>query len=323
MQLYHRSAIANAVSLDHAALEAVEEGFAALGRGNVIQPPILSLEIAASNGEVDIKTACIKGAASFAIKISSGFFDNPAKGLPSGNGLMLVLSTETGEVEAILADEGYLTEIRTALAGAIASRCLARSDSHRVTLIGAGRQAELQLEALRLVRPIDQVAIWARAYDKAQHFAHHLSKRFGIQAKAHEDIATACVDADVIVTATPSRQPLLYRDFLPRGVHVTAMGSDSSFKKELDADVLHHADCVVIDSLSQSTSSGELRGITQPRLQHPPIELGSIVNGSETGRHAAADITVCDLTGTGVQDTAIALFALKRLSHSPLDSPVL
>ena len=136
MQLYQRDAIESAVSIDTAALEAVENAFAALGRDDVVQPPILSMAIEESNGEVDVKTAHIRGGERFAIKVSPGFFDNPKIGLPSLNGLMMVFSAKTGLVDAVLFDEGYLTAVRTALAGALASKYLSREDSRRVAVLG-------------------------------------------------------------------------------------------------------------------------------------------------------------------------------------------
>jgi len=316
MQILSRDRIVQAVQLDQHAMAAVEAGFAALGRGDVTQPPIMSLDIAEANGEVDIKTAYIKGQAHFAIKISSGFFDNPALGLSSLNGLMIVMSAKTGVVEAVLLDEGYLTDIRTALAGGIAARCLSNEDSHRVTLIGAGLQAELQLAALLLVRSIDKVAVWARDTDKARIFTERLAKKYSLDVVVHEDIKTACQNADIIVTTTPAREPLLTAEDLPEGVHVTAMGSDSPYKRELNTSVLERANRVVVDTRSQSELNGELKAFKGQGLSFDVPELGKILTGQEYGRVRRDEITVCDLTGTGVQDTAIAAYALHALSTS-------
>ena len=205
MHIYKRKQIAERVKLDSAALEAVEAGFAALGRGEVEMPPILSMNIAESNGEVDVKTAHIRGWPRFAIKISPGFFDNPKLGLPSLNGLMLLFSAKTGLVEAVLFDEGYLTDIRTALAGAIAAKHLARADAHRVAVIGAGLQAELQVAALRLVRDIHEVHVYARDHTKAEAYATHMRAHHGLPVTVHTSAASACAEADILVTTTPAR----------------------------------------------------------------------------------------------------------------------
>ncbi|MBB3141836.1 cyclodeaminase [Halomonas organivorans] len=313
MQLYQRDAIERAVGIDREALAAVEAGFAALGRGEVVQPPILSMAIEEANGEVDVKTAHIRGAERFAIKVSPGFFDNPKLGLPSLNGLMMVFSAKTGLVEAVLFDEGYLTMVRTALAGAIAAKALAREDSRRVAVLGAGEQAERQVEALRLVRDIHSVDIWARRREGAEACAQRLRAR-GLAVEVHETVSGACVRADIIVTTTPAREPLLHARDLPEGVHVTAMGSDSPDKRELDASVLTRADAFVADTRAQSETNGELKAFTGGEVPFKVHELGRVLAEGAMLRLSASTITVCDLTGTGVQDTAIAGFALSRLA---------
>lgn len=314
MELYNRTQIQEVVQLDRSALEAVEAGFRALGQGEVVQPPILSMAIEESNGEVDVKTAHIRGNERFAIKVSPGFFDNPSLGLPSLNGLMIVFSAKTGLVEAVLFDEGYLTDIRTALAGAIAAKHLSRKDSRRAAVIGAGVQAELQVAALRLVRDIDTVDVWARDTDRAEAYAQRMRARFeGLSVNVHGDIESACREADVIITTTPSKSPLLEASHLPTGVHVTAMGSDSPEKRELDESVMTRADAFVADTRAQSETNGELKAWAGTPPPFEVYELGKVIANGQSPRTGSDQITVCDLTGTGVQDTAIAGFALKRL----------
>lgn len=314
MELYNRTQIQDVVRLDHAALEAVEAGFRALGQGRVVQPPILSMAIEESNGEVDVKTAHIRGHDRFAIKVSPGFFNNPSLGLPSLNGLMIVFSAKTGLVEAVLFDEGYLTDIRTALAGAIAAKHLSRGDSRRATVIGAGVQAELQIAALRLVRDIDTVDVWARDTDRANTWAERMRTRFSdLTVNVYGDIESACREADVIITTTPSKSPLLNADHLPAGVHVTTMGSDSPEKRELEVSVMTCADVFVADTRAQSETNGELKAWAGKTVPFEVQELGQVIASGQSPRTGHDQITVCDLTGTGVQDTAIAGFALSRL----------
>ncbi|RKR04378.1 ornithine cyclodeaminase [Kushneria sinocarnis] len=313
MELYNREQISAVVRLDQDALAAVEAGFRALGEGSVVQPPILSMPIEESNGEVDVKTAHIRGNDSFAIKVSPGFFDNPKLGLPSLNGLMIVFSAKTGLVEAVLFDEGYLTDVRTALAGAIAAKHLARPDSRRVTVLGAGVQAELQVAALQLVRDIDTLDVWARDRDRAQGYAERMRRDYGLNVNVHDDIAAACRDADIIVTTTPAKQPILDGAHLPNGVHVTAMGSDSPDKRELDSSVMERADAFVADTRAQSEHNGELKAYAGHAPPFEIFELGRVIASDQGPRTSPDQITVCDLTGTGVQDTAIAGLALSRL----------
>ena len=315
MKLYQRDEIEAVVGIDDAALRQVEAGFAVLGRGEVVQPPILSMAMEEFNSEVDVKTAHIKGWERYAIKVSSGAFDNPKRGLPSLSGLMMLFSAETGRVEAVLFDEGYLTMVRTALAGAIAAKHLSREDSRRVGVIGAGEQARRQVEALRLVRNVDTLDVWARRREAAEAYAEEMRSQ-GLTVTVRDSVHTACQQADIIVTATPSREPLLNAGDLPEGVHVTAMGSDSPDKRELDESVLARADAFVCDSRAQSEQNGELKVFANAGREPPfqVYELGRVIERGDRLRNSEATITVCDLTGTGVQDTAIANFALSRLA---------
>ena len=302
------------VPLDAAAIACVEDAFAALATRPVVMPPILRLDVAEHNGEVDVKTAYVPGLEGFAIKISPGFFDNPKKGLPSVNGLMVYFHADTGLVEALLLDNGYLTDVRTAAAGAVAAKHLARADAAVAAIFGAGVQARLQLEALTLVRPIREARIWARRSEAAEAVAAEMTKKLGIPVAAIANAAQAVQGADVIVTTTPATSPILEAGWLEAGQHVTAMGSDAEHKNEIDPALVASA-VYVADSLAQTRRLGELHhavaaGLVPADRVFP--EIGRVITGSAAGRRSADDLTVCDLTGTGVQDTAIATLAVAR-----------
>jgi ornithine cyclodeaminase len=264
---------------------------------------------------VDVKTAYVPGIDGFAIKISPGFFDNPKLGLPSTNGMMVLLSARTGLVEALLLDNGYLTDVRTAAAGAVAARHLARPDATVAAIFGAGMQARLQLEALKLVRPIEGACIWARDRLKAERTAAELREKLGIAVRAETDAAKAVTGADIIVTTTPSTEPLIHAGFVTAGQHITAMGSDAEHKNEIAPAILKLADLYVADSAKQTRRLGELHHAIDAGLisaDAEVAELGAVIAGRRHGRRDASDITVADLTGTGVQDTAIATLARDR-----------
>ncbi len=303
------------VTLDLDAVECIERAFAALATGDVVMPPILSMAIAPFNGEVDVKTAFVPGIDSFAIKISPGFFDNPKIGLPSTSGLMVLFSARTGMLEALLLDNGYLTDVRTAAAGAVAARHLARADASTACILGAGAQGKLQLKALCLVRPISSATIWARDPEKAAAAAIQMTQELGIEVTAASNLASAVSAADVVVTTTPSATPILQAEWLRPGQHVTAMGSDQDHKNELDPACFKKADLYVPDRLSQTRLLGELRSATAAGIVASDAEfaeLGMIVAGKGEGRTSDDAITIADLTGTGIQDTAIATFASSR-----------
>jgi len=302
------------VPLDLAAVDQVEAAFASLATEAVVMPPILNMALPERHGEVDVKTAYLPRFEQFAIKISPGFFNNAALGLPSLNGLMLALSAQTGLTEAVLLDNGYLTAIRTAAAGAVAARWLARADARSVAVIGAGEQARLQLDALMLVRKIERVSVWARCAARAEAFAAEVERRHGAPVRVADSVRDALAQSDIAVTTTPSREPLVSASDLHAGLHVTAMGSDAEYKNELAPSVFAAAR-YVCDRLQQTRALGELAHAIRARAVSADArfdELGEIVAGRRPARTRDDEITICDLTGTGAQDTAIAALALAR-----------
>ncbi|MEM6762163.1 MAG: cyclodeaminase [Pseudomonadota bacterium] len=299
------------VPLDLAAVQVVERAFAALATGAVVMPPVLSMHLPDVAGEVDIKTAWVPGEAIFAVKVSPGFFNNPSHGLPSLNGLMIALSSETGLVEAVLLDNGYLTDVRTAAAGAVAAKHLSREDANTIAILGAGVQARLQAHAAALVRPLNRAVLWARDPQKAEAAAAEISGT-GLPATVAPTAERAVSEADLVVTTTPATAPIIDAGAIKAGHHITAMGSDQLGKGELDPTILAEATVYVADRLSQCELMGELAAARAAGIMPKRVaELGEVVAGRQTGRRSAEDITIADLTGTGAQDTAIAALALK------------
>tara|TARA_R110002110_G_scaffold54129_25_gene155648 strand:- start:1516 stop:2508 length:993 start_codon:yes stop_codon:yes gene_type:complete len=314
IRIFTESDLRQMVPLDLAAIDCVAAAFNALATRDIVMPPIMSFQVPEHNGEVDVKTAYVPGIPSFAVKMSPGFFDNPKIGLPSVNGLMVVFSATTGLVEALLLDNGYLTDIRTAAAGAVAARWLARENAKNAGIVGCGVQARLQLQALTLVRPIREAIIWGRDPEKARACATQCSDELGIPVAVAASVSDVMA-ADVVVTTTPSTSPLIESGDIKPGQHITAMGSDADYKNELAPRVIADANLYVCDSHAQCLRQGELRAAVAAgavAAGHPHQELGAVVAGKAAGRQSAADITVCDLTGTGIQDTAIAAFTLQR-----------
>ncbi|MET4805636.1 cyclodeaminase [Limibacillus sp. MBR-115] len=312
IRLLNEAQLRQAVAVDREAVACVEQAFQALATKAVSMPPILRLDIPEHHGEVDVKTAYVPGLDSFAIKMSTGFFDNPALGLPSLGGLMILFSAKTGVVEALLLDNGYLTDVRTAAAGAVAAKYLARDDAKKAAVFGAGVQARLQLKALMLVRPIEQAALWARRPEQARSTADELSKELGIPVEAKDTPRDAARGADILVTTTPAEQPILQAAWLEPGQHITAMGSDSPHKNEIEPALVAAADLYVADRRAQCAALGELHhaiaaGAVPADFEAP--ELGEILAAQKPGRLDRTQVTLADLTGTGVQDTAIATLA--------------
>lgn len=293
----------------------IEQAFARLAQGGVVMPPVLSMDLPAVNGEVDIKTAWVPGMDTFAIKVSPGFFDNPGKGLASLNGLMVVLSADTGVVTAVLLDNGYLTDIRTAAAGGVAARHLAPQRVQTAGIVGTGVQARLQAQALLLERDVERLLVWGREASRAQACADELARILGRPVQVAPRLETLVQQSQVVVTTTPSREPLIRPEWLHPGLHITAMGSDAPDKNEIAPGVLAAVDRLVLDRTSQSLERGELRSAVAAGVLPADgdyTELAQLCAGIDAGRTSEHQITLCDLTGTGIQDTAIADHALRQ-----------
>ncbi|MEX0582798.1 MAG: cyclodeaminase [Sneathiella sp.] len=312
--ILNEAELRNAVKLDMNAIDCIENAFKLLATTAVEMPPILSMHIPEYNGEVDVKTAYVPGIPSFAVKMSPGFFDNPKLGLPSVNGLMVVFAAQTGLVEALLLDNGYLTDIRTAAAGAVAAKWLARKDAKTAGIVGAGTQARLQLRALTLVRDIEKAVIWARDPAKAEVCARECADALGIEVTVAPSLDVLAAISDIIVTTTPASEPILTKAHIRPGQHITAMGSDAPYKGELAPEVLTAADLYICDRYAQCMAQGELRRAVEAGVisaDRKFAELSDVIIGESVGRQTAREITICDLTGMGVQDTAIAAEAVR------------
>ncbi|WP_253923937.1 cyclodeaminase [Halobacillus sp. A5] len=310
--MYNRDRIDKVIRLDTELINIVEEAFTDLSTKQVTMPPIMRIDVPENNGEVDIKSAYIEGLDSFAVKLSSGFFNNPKMGLPSANGMMILLSAVTGEPLAVFADNGLLTDLRTAAAGAAASRLLSREDSHTAGIIGTGSQARYQLKALMNVRQIEKVLVYGRSEEKAEIYKREMESELGIpvEIKTAREVVE---NSDVVVTTTPSTEPVIEVDWLHEGLHITAMGSDAEHKQELSSQALEKAGLFVCDVVEQSTRLGELRSCSNNEVINSAVELGEITSGMKKGRSSYDQITICDLTGTGAQDTAIARYVYQLL----------
>jgi ornithine cyclodeaminase len=291
------------------ALRAVRTGFEALARGRAVLPGVMHIDLPHARGEVHIKGAHLLGSPFFSIKEAAGFWGNPERGLPVGSGLVLVFDAETGLPRAILLDNGYLTELRTGAAGALAALLLARAELRVIGILGAGSQARYQLEALCAARRPARARVWSRRLEAAEEYAREMTARLALPVEAVAHAREAVEGCDLVVTTTTAREPVLRAEWLGPGHHVTAVGSDSPEKQELETEVLARADLVVADHLDQCLRLGEIHhAVAAGRLRAGDVhaELGEIAAGLKPGRTSDDQITVADLTGIGVQDAAMA-----------------
>jgi ornithine cyclodeaminase len=297
------------------AVAAVRQALVQLARGEAVMPEPSEMDLAEARGDMHVKGAYLKGAPYFSYKAASGFYGNPDRGLPVNAGLVLVFDAQTGFPSAILFDNGYLTDVRTGAAGAVAADLLARPAVGKVAIIGAGIQARRQLEMLLQVRSPSQVSVWARRPEQAAEYAREMTGA-GVPVTAAPSARAAVEGADVVVTTTPSREPLLRAGWFEPGQHVTAVGADLPDKQELDPQLFARADKVVADSISQAVRSGDIHhAIESGQFGRGDIhaELGEIALGSKPGRESDAELTIADLTGLGVEDAAMANLVAARL----------
>jgi ornithine cyclodeaminase len=290
------------------ALAGCREAFAKLARSEVELPDVLTIEVKSRHGEVHAKGGYLHGAPRFSIKVATGFYDNPARGLPTTSGGVWVFSAETGFLEVMILDNGYLTELRTGAAGALAADLLARKSIGTAGVVGAGVQARYQLEALLLVRDPGRILVAARNPARADAYAREMTERLGRPIEAAPTIEALVRQSDLIITATPADRPIVRDEWVRPGTHITAMGSDIPHKRELEAALLGRAK-VVVDRLSQCLTQGELHHAIAAgvlRAEDVYAELGEIAAGMKPGRTSESEITIADLTGVGVLDAAVA-----------------
>lgn len=382
VRIVEAEALRAAVSLGDL-IEPVSRAFADYSAG-LGETPLAVFAPAGEQGDVHVKSAWLRGWPYFTVKVATWF----AARTPATSGYIAVHSATTGDLVALLRDEHHLTDLRTAAAGAIATRLLARPDSTTLTVLGTGTQARLQIEAAARVLPLERILIWGRtpesahslattltthppstddvdlhgppahgpsAHDLGQHGppaqspstddvdlhrppAHDVGLhgpstggmsprvldtpgpsigggRFGavrgldgLVVSVVSDPAEAVRQADVIVTATGSREPILHGSWLRPGQHVTAVGADDLTKAELDPACFARADVVAVDSRSLAPLfAGDLTGAVD-------AELGELILGRHPGRTDPSQITIAKLIGLGIQDLAAATVALEALS---------
>jgi len=298
------------------ALASAERAFRALAGGIVVQPPPMGLVLASAGGEVHVKGAYLEGSPIFALKVATGFYRNPERGLPSGSGLFLVFDAQTGFPLGVLCENGYLTDLRTGAAGALAARHLAPEAIEVVGILGTGVQARYQARCLALVRRWRATRVWGRSAERAERYCREMEQELGLPFQAVASAEEAVRGADLVITVTPSRLPIVQADWLEPHATVIAVGSDGPDKQELAVECLVRAQKVVADRTSQCVELGEIHHAVEAGLLAPErvyAELGEIVAGRKPGREAD-ELIVCDLTGVGAQDAAIAEAAWSRLA---------
>lgn len=296
------------------AIRAVREAYIAFAKGRVKMPPVMHLDVSQYNGEVDIKSGYIEDLGLIGTKIASGFYENYKLGLPPGIAVIILMDLKTSIPVAIM-DGTYVTAYRTGAAGAVAAKVLARKDSKIIGVVGAGTQARMQILALREVLSLKEIKVWDINTTERDRYVEEMSEQLKIPIEPVEDIKDAVIEADIIVTVTPSRKALVMKEWIQEGVHINAIGADGPGKQELDPFIVKRADKVVVDSLNQCRIIGEIQHALADGLiieDDVYAEIGQILIGEKKGRETNEEITLFDATGLAAQDIAAANIVFKQ-----------
>jgi ornithine cyclodeaminase len=306
-RIFTRQQIEQVVDIP-ALIEAIEQGLILASQGKVSLAPISMLSFRSPPGETHIKSAYIAEDEHYVVKIASGFPNNPRMGLSASQGLMLIFSAQNGILETILLDEGYLTDLRTGIAGAICAKHFASQPICQIGIIGTGNQALMQLHCLRYVTSCRDVLVWGRNPQRLAQFATHpLLRDFNLRTTA--ELSELCQTSSLIVTTTSSQTPLLFAKDLKRGIHVTAVGADHPGKQEISVDALCKADGIFVDNLAQCLQYGDLAAGKEHLCLDKVQEIGLAIQ--TPWKRDPEAITIADLTGVAIEDVQIA----KMIAH--------
>lgn len=313
MKILNKRQILDAFDADAVTL-LLKQGFIAYSQQQVQQPPVQHFLFEQAAGDCCIKSAWLEGDEQFVVKVSSGFYRNPTQGLASNQGLMMAFSAQTGEPQALLLDEGWLTALRTALAGRIVAELCAPADIPAIGIVGCGMQAQLQLQQLKNQISCREVWVWGRKELALDTFRRQAEAE-GFRVQTTQDAAELARHCRLIVTTTPSREPILRAADIQPGTHITAVGADAHGKQELAADLVARADVLLVDALAQCADYGEIAtAYRQGLLKSTPIvELGSALAQGIKVRNDDQQITLADLTGLAIQDVQIVKGILERV----------
>ena len=295
-------------------LESIEKGFVEYSRGNSVVPPVGELLFEEPPGDVHIKYGYIKNQDNYVVKIASGFSENYKAGLSSSHGVMVMFDKNTGYLKCVLHDEGYLTNVRTAVAGSICAKYIAPSNINTIGIIGTGIQARMQLEYLKMVTDCREVLVLGRNKEKISKYIEDM-KSHGFKINVASNSRELCKNSNLIITTTNANESLIQKDDIKEGTHITAMGSDTPEKRELDPEILNIADAVVVDSIPQCLERGETKNALDRNLlkEEDLIEIGTIIDSCKKLRKINNEITVADLTGVAVQDIMITNAVYEQL----------
>jgi len=295
-------------------VDATVDAFVAVSEGRMrTTANVLDLD----DGDVHVKSASEVGGPIYSVKLASLIPSNRQRGLPPGGGAIVVCSAVTGKPLALLVDDHYLTDARTAVAGALACDMFARPGASSVAVLGSGEQARLQVLTLAGMRALDRVVVWARRAEAAEATAAALREdlRDDCEVAVAASVREAVEATDILITATASQEPLVEAEWLHPGHHISAIGADDDRKHELSTTCFARADRIVVDLRAQTLPKAELALAIEKGAVEPDqiVEMGEVIAERATGRGSEDEITIAKLSGLAAQDLAVAKVVSQRL----------
>ncbi len=301
-------------------LSEIENSFVQYSNSNVLSAPISQFKFENIAADIHIKSGMIKEDKYYFVKIASGFYDNWKSSISNSQGVIVVINAKTGRPEIILDDQGYLTDIRTALAGIVCAKYLAPDSISEVGIFGYGIQSYLQAKFLKIQFPnLKNLFLYGRSIDKMEKLINKY-KELGYTVHLSNHVEYVANNCKLLVTATPSTIPYLFGDCIKAGTHITAIGADDIHKQELDISVFKKANHIFVDSIEQSNKlSGCFHALREDGLYKNNIyEIGNFVSNLNSFKRDQNDITISFLTGLAAQDIAISKFILKNIYDNVL-----
>jgi alanine dehydrogenase len=307
------------------AIKAVEEAFREMGEGKVEMPPRVPVFLEEYDGAIGFMPAYLKKSKILGIKVMSHYEKNPERfKRPILSGLIILNDPETGIPFAIM-DAAFVTIMRTGAAGAVGAKYLSREDSKIVGVIGTGKQGISQVLALNEIRKVEKVKAYNISKEAQLNFSKVLQDRIDAEIELVDSPENAVREADIVVTCTPSTQPIVRADWLDKGMHITAIGADMPKKRELHTEVFKILDKIVVDSIAQVIPVGEFRiPMSEGVISKESIyaEIGEIVAGKKAGRETSEEITLFKSTGLAIQDVSTAYKVYKAAKDKGIGTEV-
>lgn len=284
---------------------AVEEAYKAFNSDQVVQPDYIGIDLHPPRGDIDFKLGYYKGNEIISMKASSGGFpNNPTTyGVPSGMGTILLFDARTCALICVM-DGSLITGLRTGACGAVSVKALARKDAKKITSIGTGNQARMQIRAINEVMKIEEIHAWSNDPDKLFQYKTDIESEFGIPVVIANSKKEAVEQADILITTTRGKGSVVEADWVRPGTHIVAIGTDAKGKQEFDPEIFRNAK-VVVDSIMQCSEKGEIQHALSKKIiakSDIHAEIGEVLLGKKPGRGSDEEITIFDSTGMAIQD---------------------